>query len=538
MSLRYIVITLSAFVLSIVITGCGQQKISDFDDLSRISQLIDEGKPDSALTMLSELDFPDNSDIRNTYITLLRCGAYERLNIPITDINAILDAASVLKDSDKLPLTKYYLSKAYLYNLMFPEAISEASEAATHHRADSSVMSRSYLVIALCHREAMNATSELAYAEMALDADPHSADAMIMYACALIDNEQYDKCIDFISRKADAPVDLKRLMITPAIETKNYDLAAGIINRLTADSIALTTDETINLAILHVAYGRRNEAAQIIDSLYAEASQSRLIISRLAEAEKLLNNEQAVNRLNNRLIAIQDSIIGTLAESRIYESLYDIEHSRSLENETKAQRSATRFIIAIIAGVTLTLFLIMLVVYRKSVEKRRLSESENRILALNEELKRQRDEHHKQNDSLSSMKRNVDRLFKEHYESVEMAANLLLDTSMSKDPDKKISDLLSRQVAACREPKFLSTLENTVNEYRNNAIARMRNDISTLSDAEIIIVLYSAAGLSSRVICHLTNQTAAALYNKKYRIKKKFAASESQYRDEFIDLIK
>lgn len=176
--------------------------------------------------------------------------------------------------------------------------------------------------------------------------------------------------------------------------------------------------------------------------------------------------------------------------------------------------------------------------YRRAAAAKRLAESENRIFALNEELNKGRQEHEHREMEIAGMSERVNKLFKEHYESVEMAANLLIDASLSKNSDKKIADRLSQKISKCRSKEFLETLESTVNEYRNDAIKRIDSQIPGITGQDRVILLYSAAGLSARVISLLTDQTPSSLYNRKYRLKKKIVNSGAKDADEFIDLIR
>ena len=76
-----------------------------------------------------------------------------------------------------------------------------------------------------------------------------------------------------------------------------------------------------------------------------------------------------------------------------------------------------------------------------------------------------------------------------------------------------------------------------MNKYRNNAIARLREQIPDLTETEMTIILYAAGNLTPRVMCMLTDLSAPALYNKKYRLKKKIAASGARDAKEFADMI-
>ena len=201
------------------------------------------------------------------------------------------------------------------------------------------------------------------------------------------------------------------------------------------------------------------------------------------------------------------------------------------------RRSELRLLLAVGAGVVLASLLVVVILVMRLRVTRRRAETERQLLMLNDELRRRHEENRAQETSLAEMSSRVDRLFRDHYDAIEMAANLLLDASLSKNSEKRIADSLSGIVDGCREPKFLRSLEQTVNTYRANVIERLRTQLPDLSEADMTIILYAAGGLTPRVMCLLTGLTPSALYNRKYRLKKRISSSEVADAREFIQLL-
>ena len=203
----------------------------------------------------------------------------------------------------------------------------------------------------------------------------------------------------------------------------------------------------------------------------------------------------------------------------------------------KVRSSELRLLLAMGAAVVLASLLGVVILVMRLRATRRRAETERELLMLNDELRRRHEENRAQETSLAEMSSRVDRLFRDHYDAIEMAANLLLDASLSKNSEKRIADSLSGIVDGCREPKFLRSLEQTVNTYRDNVIERLRTQLPDLSEADMTIILYAAGGLTPRVMSLLTGLTPSALYNRKYRLKKRISSSEVADAREFIQLL-
>lgn len=526
-------------MIAMLCMNCTGNGVMDNRQMSALSELIDKGESQKALSEISLIDRSRLTAKENAYLTLLQCRAYRHENIPPASPEQIIPIIEALGNDEHNPLlaeAKYYLASAYLNNSNYPNAVIEASEATSSPSADSTIVADCYVIIALSHRETHNSTLELAFAEMAIEAAPMNETANNAYTDALIHNRKYEECLSFIDSKASVFPSLRRKATIPALALRRYDLAKDIFESLEANSTDLTVEERLNKALLTVTTGGA-KSKDLFEDQDSDYRYSLNELKLLAELHTATGNLKEAEKTRLQMLDIQDSMISRLSESKIYEDLYNIEHAKSQASEFNARRSRTILISAIAGSVMIIILLSVLIFYRKAIERKRMAESENRILALNDELTRGRSEREYQDKMITAMRKDVDRLFKEHYESVEMAANLLLDTSMSKNSDKRITEELSRKVSKCRDPKFLSTLESTVNEFRNGAIDRLRKQIAGISDQEMTIILYSAAGLSSRVICLLTDQSASALYNKKYRIKKKILASDAADREEFVDMI-
>lgn len=418
------------------------------------------------------------------------------------------------------------------------EAMIAADEAMSAAGADDSVKCRSCLLLSLCHTAARNPASALTFAEMAIACSPDDEDTQAVYADALNDAQRYAECVEFVDSLPAAKAALRRRLI-PALAgmgewQRVVDLTDSIgIDRLSDTELLRRVCSLVRLGRL--SYDSPELALLDLDDesrLYS-LDEQRL----LGDFYSAMGDRQRAGDVQRQLIAMQDSLIVSLAESKIYEDVYNIEHSRRRDEEMEVHRSKMQLLLAVGAAVLLVSFLVVVILVMRLRTTRHRAETDRQLLMLREELKHRHEESRAHEVSLAEMSSRVDRLFRDHYEAIEMAANLLLDASLSKNSGKKIADSLAGIVDRCREPKFMRSLEQTVNMYRDNVIERLRSQLPDLSDSDMDIVLYSAAGLTPRVMCLLTGLTASALYNRKYRLKKRIAASGAADTDEFIRLL-
>lgn len=414
------------------------------------------------------------------------------------------------------------------------EAMLAADEAASFPDAGDSIKALAYKVMSLCHAAAHNTTSAIAFAEMALALVPDDQEAQGIYTDALTDGRRYRESLDFLESHASGEDALKRRKIPALIGLGEWSRAVTLTDSLGVENLDDT--ELLYRAYALAQLGALSPGSTELESLECDdySLQELRLVARIYAAMGLPDRAEEAER---KLLSTQDSIIVSLAESKIYEDLYSLEHSRRQEEEVKSRQSEFRLWVTIGSALTVAVLLVAVILVMRQRNARRRAEADSQLLMLSEELKRHREDSLRRESALAEMSARVDRLFRDHYEAIEMAANLLLDASVAKNSEKKIAASLGSIVDGCREPSFLRNLEQTVNTYRDNVIERLRAQLPNLSDGEMAIILYSAAGLTPRVMCLLTGLTSSALYNRKYRLKKRLCASDAPDAKEFIRLL-
>ncbi|MDE6377857.1 MAG: hypothetical protein K2K72_03835, partial [Duncaniella sp.] len=124
------------------------------------------------------------------------------------------------RDPGKSPrvdaLTRCAEAEKFLSARQIPEAMIAADEAVSAEGADDEIKGRACKVLSLCHTEARNSTSALAFAGMALASNPADEEAAMIYADALTDAGRYGECVDFLDSISGDNLNLRRRLI-PAL---------------------------------------------------------------------------------------------------------------------------------------------------------------------------------------------------------------------------------------------------------------------------------------------------------------------------------
>lgn len=388
------------------------------------------------------------------------------------------------------------------------------------------------MIISECHAAAGNYPAALSYATAASEMAP----AHIPVKRFLVDMAtragEYELALAKVSEIG--AIDSTELLVslsqtvTPALALGQTDVAASALRALLAKSVWLEPTQRVALAEIFQSDGRADSATMILEGIGLPNLSDPQALNALAHYYENHAYPATALTVYRRLAFIQDSLLQNAEASGIYGKLYDYEHSMRIRQDADAQVRDTRLRLVIFATLAALIAAMALALYYRARGKRKQLELQNDLLIAAEELRQQ-----------SERQRSViTRLFRDSYESVEMAVNLLIDGSAAKSSEVVMRQLRSK-VDECRTPEFLSRLEDAVNECHADIITRLRADIPLLSESEITVALYCAAGLSSRVICLMLDCTPAALYNKKYRLKRKIqqANLSETDRNEYLKLI-
>ena len=445
-------------------------------------------------------------------------------------IIAALTVASCTGNRRQSAQTVYETAVSHYRDGNHAEALIAAIDASEADPADST-LAGIHALIYECHRITGNHTMALESARLAAGMSPDDPTARHSLVEAMISAEKPDEALEILAGEPDRRFRLEQTA-QAAMAAGRHDLAKNALSSMLADSAYMDIAAQATLATLLTEEGKHDSAATVLADVNAALSSDPDALKALAAYYSAAGIRDRAIDAYRQLAAVQDSMMDNMVSQGVYEKLYRHERSR-LENE---QRRARKRAFMMAGGITVTTLLVItlltLILYRRTAESRRALQTQTDMLLLHEEMRQIKES----SDRSRLAMRN---LMKDRYEKVEMAANLLLDNSFSKNSDANITSALHDEVSRCRQPQFLSALEDALNRYCDNVIARLRTSVPSLSPQEMTLALYCAAGLSARVISMLTDRSAASLYTARHRLRKKIQKSgiPQETIDEFLSLI-
>ena len=110
-----------------------------------------------------------------------------------------------------------------------------------------------------------------------------------------------------------------------------------------------------------------------------------------------------------------------------------------------------------------------------------------------------------------------------------------------KEPWEKVRLTLynevEKHILALRDSKNIEELENLVNTYLDNILAKVRNQLPELSRKDLTFLTYLYAGFSPRAICIFTDIKIKNFYNRRSRLKERILTSDAPDKEYFASKI-
>lgn len=405
----------------------------------------------------------------------------------------------------------------------YSSAMNIAASALDLPQPDSTVCARLYDIIARCHRCAGNSAAELSYAQEAAKWAPNDSLVRQELVLSAISAGRHDLAMEQLEHMGSTDEFRLHMLPLPAMKTGHTDVARDALLHLYSNNLWMPVSQLAMLAEIYNSEGMPDKASAVIDGIDPTQLSDPDDLEAMLRYYDSTGNTQMSMVTVRKLASVLESRLAEVSAQEIYSRLYEIEHSARTERQT---RDRNRIVVLSLCVALLFLAAGMItwwLLYRHASERRRLLQKQNDLLMLSIERRR----------AMSD-------LFSERNRSIELMGNLMIDASVSdKGATKRISTTLADEIERFRSAEIIEEIAHTLNECFDNIITRMEKDVPTLSHAERVLVLYSAAGLSARVICLLTSQTSGAVYAQKHRIRKKIQASEASASDQqqYLDLL-
>ncbi len=501
--------------------------------------------PDSALALLQSISADSLTDDANrAYHALLLSQALDKNYIDKTDDSLINIAVTYYADkpvTTQQMLAHYYHARIKQNAKAYPEALYSAlhAEAAALQLNDHYHLGLIYRLMMECYNRVYNTEKELEYAQLSYEHfalsehERYTKFAQLDLAKAYTSNRKMDQSIEILKpllkiteEKNDSTL-LSRILASysNALMCLNeYAMAKNILLRLqTIKKRPLTTRNFSNLAICYL-YENQPDSA-----LYYGAKAEKMIKNDadryLYEDFKYLYHRKEKNfetalAAYRKASAHHDDAMST-ADYHEIDRVVQQFHEEQLKIVQKRTLKHYTFVV-------LLLLLIMIGI------------SLGYLCYARRQMKRRIDAYHQLQKSLellSQRQANQDavllKLYKEKYHAFVSLTERCNNSIGSKDEQKFLKEL-KKELNSLKTPEFRLQIENDINSYRNHIIRDLRQQVPTISEAELAYIIYSQAGFPLPIIEQFLEVNQRKLYYYRDCIKKKIAKANAPDMDRFL----
>ncbi len=588
------IITFIAIAIILFLPSCGgRSKVSATLDSA---ETLMETDPDSALALLESITCErlTNDDLKALYGLLTVQAGFKTGQNVMEDSLIDISVAHYRKSKDKSNLMKslFYQGKIR-YNLQdYPQAIISAIQS--HEMAvdydDSYWRAKSAELMSDIFCMTKNNSEELRYAQEAAShyliagKERNHRFSICDIAIAYYNDDNFQRAIELIDSikqiASSTPQDSALLAYCERALSHAYyktgridDAFESIVNLSSMPGIySLSASDFNLLAEISIDEDNLDDGRlylNLADSTTFDLTDKTVsTLPRIRIYEKEENYREAL-RLMDSLLNYQNQVVDQLLEQSVLSSQRDYYELR--RNEEKQHLSYMRSLTLIIGIFSLLVIISFILFYRYRIKvKNRLVEGkmamihsiteekknvENKYGVLFTSIKEKEVEIANLNIQIKDLdlnltkqkndsKRDMLERFVKHQETIEALfrdkwamLNMLSTEYFEKGTTPKTRALIVNNVEAeimkfC-DRKNLRQLENSVNEYMNSILKRLREQCPFLTEEEIKFITFVYAGFSSRTICLLTGLKPKGYYSKKSRLADKILSSDAADKAEF-----
>lgn len=446
----------------------------------------------------------------------------------------------------------YYYHARVQYNMgAYAQSIVSASRAeeAAIAVGDDYYLGLIYRCISDCYNMTYNATEELRYIRMAHDCFERIGSVAHERYARLRMGRAYMNC-----GKLEEAIQICEALLTDSAIIQDTNLLSNVLSlygkiAASAYDFPVAKEALLRLREIPQYYltasdycylARIYNNEQLEDSAQLCLDKARCLIRKAVDSvyiyralyEMALANEDAEAALENyrRIIALNDSVTKATLHQSVAIAHRDHYRSEALLISERAVRDKRFFLVCLIGILSVSTFGVLY--YREG--KRRKEEELARTLETAYEVtltvKRQRDD-------LTAMQQRIDRLFGEQFTTLEILVNTYLDHEGTDKSSTLILHKVEALIEELRNPKKLKNLESIINESKHNIVARLREQIPSIKEADVQLFIYLCAGFSLRAIKLFMKEKLENIYNKKSRLKSKIQRSNAVDVKDFLEYI-
>ena len=532
---------LSAILL--LAASCSSNQVTD-ERLLAVEEIMD-ARPDSALQMLQNIDynaFDSERDKALYFIYLYQ--ATDKLNIMQSTDSLITISCKYFDGTDenlrKLQ-SHYYCGKANFYGKNYVKAITETLEGELYVNKieDPYWKAKIYELLADIyyfnyHPETSNqyrikCIDYYAQAGKFLNTMYATADRAVCYF--LIDCDSMLMILDECLRNNDIKDStclgyFHEAYIRPLNKLKRYNDALSHF-REAQKYFGTDADEYIEYPFVvntFIAINELDSAKKYLDKhknnikdiskdIKYHSSYSSYLekTGKLEDALVEYKITKSIDNDNIRLSCKND--IGTVAANFHFQKLK--------KEEEKSHNYKIIMIISISIIATIIFFFIIFFRFRN---KRRKLEFENIMLDLIE-----------LRGNLSFKEDEMTHLFNDRFNRLNQWCDEYFSKKESHQNSNSLVSGFEEFLELCREQEYFNLLEKDLNKFKKNILQDIREQLPSLSENDINLLILTYSGFSTRAICLILNLNIQNYYNRRKRLKAKIENSDAPDKIRFIE---
>ena len=207
--------------------------------------------------------------------------------------------------------------------------------------------------------------------------------------------------------------------------------------------------------------------------------------------------------------------------------------SKNMEQErqlAEAQRQHTRTRIIWVSAMLLiaTTLIIIYVRYRWQAKNRAIAQYIETIRELQMTSR----------DMPNEMNVTINTIYRDRFSELNALCETYYDHSGSTRQKNLVFNQLSDTIESIKgDNKRLKEMEEAVNNYRNNLMQRLRNQVDKLNERDLRVALYVFAGFSNRAIAIFIDSDPTNVSKVRYNIKQKIKNSNAEDGDMLIQAL-
>lgn len=554
-------------LLAALSISCGRTDIAG--KLDEAESII-SSHPDSALAIIRSIDTLslNRAPLKARY-SLLNTMAIDKNYIDTADVSIIMPAVEYYRKhgtADEKLKSYYYLGRIQTYKKDYNSAIVSYSvaEKEVPNSTDLIAQGLLYMAYADSYNEAKSRIKEKEYVEKGIEVFEKAGDVRHMNLCS--------------GRLAGAYYDLQKWSIADSLYRDGIEKAKG-------DTLAMSIFLS-NYAKMKVVQPEKDPkgAIELLREYTGKYKQKMSLTNYgvLAYASCLNGDEKTCSTIEEQLCKLDypnrqtiwlwielieqhkgnykkaleysDSahlvnsiLVENLLSNSVVQSLQDFWSGEADRAARAAQVSRLRlFVIAL--SLSLFFLLLLLIMQRKYGQRKKemecilkLGEESNRMLRQsNEALQlRQRQEYKETEEKLENLRKAFIVNYKEKFSSIGELCKAYIESQSKSDRKDAIIHKVEDLIAYISDDDRLhARFEEQINGDLDNVIRRLKADLGGVDQKESRFICYCIVGFDPEMIATILGLSLSNVYTKKSRLKERIRNLDSQYKDEYLDLLR